>query len=177
MKYLFSLLIISLIGISCTDIGYDLSEESVRHMTYTLTPDNGNPIVLEYVDTAGNRNYMTSTTGALRANTTYRGTITVETESDPMLETTIEEQAENYQVFYFYDNTLEVSSFSYSDKDSDDKPIGLTTTLTTGDASKGKLHVQIRKDLRKEAKNVEDGNPNRSGGEEMVNAQFEVEIQ
>jgi len=82
----------------------------------------------------------------LKPNTVYNTTITLMDESKTPAENIteeIEEESADHQFFYTPTAGLNVS-VAYQDKDVNNLPIGLETTVTTGAASNGKLNVTLK---------------------------------
>ncbi|PIQ20394.1 MAG: hypothetical protein COW65_15270 [Cytophagales bacterium CG18_big_fil_WC_8_21_14_2_50_42_9] len=82
----------------------------------------------------------------LKPNTVYNTTITLMDESKTPAENIteeIEEESADHQFFYTPTAGLNVS-VAYQDKDANNLPIGLETTVTTGAASTGKLNVTLK---------------------------------
>ncbi len=177
-KYFTLIIFASLLFTSCGDDEPEIEneEEVITTLTYTLV-SGGNTVTLSFQDLDGDGAAApTITSGVLTANTTYTGSIELlnETES-PAEDITeeIEEEDEEHQ--FFFDSN--VATVSYDDQDADGNPIGLSTTLTTGDAASGTLTVTLRHEPNKSADGVADGNIANAGGETDIEVTFNVDVQ
>jgi hypothetical protein len=102
--------------------------------------------------------------GNLTANTEYTGTVTILNEIESQdITSVVEEEGEEHQLF-FQALTNSIGTFAYTDKDKNDKPIGLKFTLSTGDATSGNLRVTLRHLPNKSADGVANGNITEAGG-------------
>lgn len=155
-------------------------EELITTITYTLTPQGaGNVVQLKFQDLDGDGGnapvYMTET---LAANTVYSGSITLSNESEtPSEDITeeVEEEAAEHQ--FFFQTDISDLSVTYLDVDADGNPVGLETTLTTGDATNGQLTIILRHEPDKDGENVSQGDITNAGGETDINVTFDVTIQ
>ena len=66
---------------------------------------------------------------------------------------------------------------AYTDMDDDGNPLGVSFTLTTGDASTGNLTIVLRHLLDKNAAGVSDGDITNAGGDTDIEVTFPVVIQ
>jgi len=158
----------------------EVEEEVITTLILTLTPPSGNnPITLSFTDEDGeDGNAPVITTDTLAPNVTYSGVITLLNESVSPAENITEEineEAEKHQFFFDTSEDLNVI-FAYEDEDADGNPIGLETTVTTGDASTGKLTVLLRHEPSKDGDNVADGDITNAGGETDIQVDFPVII-
>lgn len=183
-KYLiFSLFIaITLFVTACgdDDTMIENPEEVITTLTYTLTPDGGgNTVVFSFVDLDGDGgNAPVLMTDNLQANTTYQGAIALLNESESPAEDIGEEVAEEdleHQLFYV--STVPGLTVSYSDADSEGNPVGLETTLVTGDAGTGTLTIILRHEPDKSATGVAEGSIANAGGETDIEVVFDVIVQ
>ena len=67
-------------------------------------------------------------------------------------------------------------NYMYEDEDGDGNPIGLETTMITGDPSTGTLTVILRHEPDKNADGVSDGDITNAGGETDIEVDFPVVI-
>ncbi|MEO1713252.1 MAG: type 1 periplasmic binding fold superfamily protein, partial [Bacteroidota bacterium] len=88
----------------------------------------------------------------------------------------IEEEDDEHQLFYQIASDLNLT-VAYEDADGNNNPVGLLTTITTGDASTGTLTVTLRHEPAKDASGVSDGDIANAGGETDIEVIFDVEIQ
>ncbi|MEM1219381.1 MAG: type 1 periplasmic binding fold superfamily protein [Bacteroidota bacterium] len=176
------MLLLPLVFMACDDERVDpQTEELITNLTLTLAPAGaGAPIVLSFtdVDGEGGAEGVFSTT-PLMANTTYAGSVTLLNTADGAtadITRDIEADEESYQLFYQAMMGLNLTA-GYEDADANNNPIGLLTTITTGEASTGTLKVTLRSQLTKNAAGVSDGDISNAGGDTDFEVVFEVEIQ
>ena len=157
-------------------------EEVITTLTATLTPvGGGNTITLQTRDLDGDGpNAPTITvSGPLAINKTYNGSLTLLNETVTPAENIneeIEEEAEEHQ--FFYQLTNGIGNITYTDLDSNGKPIGLTFTLTTGSTTgTGNLTITLRHELNKSAAGVSNGDITNAGGETDIQATFGITVQ
>lgn len=177
------LLSVSFLFTACDDeeVVIPNEEELITVVTLTLTPEgSGTPVVLSFTDVDGDGGAdPVFSTEALAANTTYSGSITLLNTADGANEDItreVEEEDEEHQLFYTIGAGLNLT-VAYDDADADNNPIGLMTTVTTGDASTGNLTITLRHEPDKNATGVAEGNLANAGGETDIEVTFEVEIQ
>ncbi|MFT2010795.1 hypothetical protein ACMA1I_19125 [Pontibacter sp. 13R65] len=110
----------------------------------------------------------------LKANTTYRGTLTILNESNPNapIDLTAEIRAEgyNHDVFYIVDGAS--LSIQKTDLDRNNRAIGLETTAATTSPSTGTLRVVL-----KHQPGLKSGSSNIDTGETDIDITFPVFIQ
>ncbi|MEM9822081.1 MAG: type 1 periplasmic binding fold superfamily protein [Bacteroidota bacterium] len=178
LKALSFLLVTSMFVASCGDdepmIPDDL--EVITQMSYILTPTaGGDAITLNFDDPDGDGgNAPTVTGGTLSANTSYTGRITL---SNPDEDVTpeITEEDEEHQFFFAISGAN--LTIDYADMDANGDPIGLTTTLTTTDASSGNLTITLRHKPDKAGTGVAGGDISNAGGDTDIEVTFSVDIQ
>lgn len=156
-------------------------EEVITTLIYTLTPDSGGDVVtLSFKDLDGDGGDAPEvTSGTLQANTTYTGSLSLLNEAESPAENVneeIEAEQEDHQFFFLVSTGLNVS-VDYADKDSNDQPLGLLTSVTTSDASQGQLTVVLRHQPDKSADGVASGSIDNAGGDTDIEAAFNVDIQ
>ncbi len=158
-------------------------EEVITTITVSLTPvGDSTPIVFRSQDLDGDGpNDAMVTFGTLTANTTYLGTVELLNELEDPAEDITEEVAledDEHQMFYTPINGAESSIMvMYTDADDDGNPIGLTFSLTTGDAATGNLSVVLRHLLDKNASGVAEGDITNAGGDTDIEVSFPITIQ
>lgn len=175
---LFAVLFISITSCKDDDPVDENEEELITNVTFTLTPTAGDPVTLSFVDPDGDGN-GTVTGGTLAANTTYTGAIVLTNESESPAEDITEEVQEedlDHQFFFSASAGLNVT-VSYGDADANGNPLGLATTVTTGDASTGTLNVTLLHEPAKDASGVSDGDITNAGGEADVDITFDITVQ
>ena len=158
----------------------EVEEEVITTLILTLTPPSGNnPITLSFTDEDGDGgNVPVISTDTLAPNVTYSGVITLLNESISPAENIgdeVSEDAEEHQFFFDTSDGLN-AIVSYEDEDADGNPVGLETTVTTGDASTGTLTVILRHEPSKDNDNVSDGDITNAGGETDIEVDFPVII-
>lgn len=115
----------------------------------------------------------------LMENTTYTVSVEFLNELESPAENIteeVEEEADEHQVFVIPGAGLNLT-YAYNDEDGNGNPIGLSGTVTTGDASTGNLTVTLLHEPNKSAANVSSGDPANAGGETDVTVTFTVNIQ
>lgn len=95
--------------------------------------------------------------------------------SGPVLTRHIEDDAENHQVFFRISEGLDMSVV-YDDKDCNGNPLGIRTTLSTGQPSTGTLTITLLHGPDKFADGVSDGDITNAGGLVDFECTFDVEI-
>jgi len=155
-------------------------EELITTLRYTLTPsDGGTPIQLSFVDLDGDGgDDPTIVGGTLKANETYSGVMILLNESEsPSENITAEVSEEDTDHQFFFQTTVTGLSVVYADQDSDGNPLGLESTLTTGEAASGTLTVTLRHQPNKDAAGVSDGNIAEAGGETDIEVIFPINVE
>ena len=154
-------------------------EELITTFTYTLSAAGAAPVVLSFTDLDGDGgNAPVINGGTLQANTTYTGTIDLLNEAESPAESITEEIAEEKEdhQFFFATDGLDLR-FAYEDLDANQQPVGLSTTLLTGDAGTGNLRITLRHEPSKSATGVSMGNIDNAGGETDIEVTFPVTVQ
>ncbi|WP_041265024.1 hypothetical protein [Bernardetia litoralis] len=151
-------------------------EEVITTLTYTLTADGQPTVVLSFKDLDGDGgNSPVITGGTLAANTVYEGKIELlnEIEGEDITEE-IEEEDDEHQ-FFFSATGLDLA-VAYNDTDGTN-PVGLQTTVSTGEATTGTLKVTLRHEPSKDAEGVSDGVITNAGGETDIEVEFDVTVE
>ena len=115
----------------------------------------------------------------LNANATYIGSIQLLNESASPAEnitSEILEEAEDHQFFYGIQSILN-AQVSYRDSDANGNPLGIKTTLESGEACIGVLRIVLRHEPDKYADGVPEGDITNAGGETDIEVDFEVSIE
>ncbi|KAA3622580.1 MAG: type 1 periplasmic binding fold superfamily protein [Bacteroidetes bacterium] len=155
-------------------------EEVITTLTYTLTPVSGGDVVtMTFQDLDGDGgNDPVITGGTLAANTAYVGELNLLNETETPahdIGAEVKEEDEEHQFFYQVAGGLNLS-VTYADVDADGNPVGLSTTLSSGDASQGQLTIILRHQPDKGAAGVSTGDVTNAGGETDIEVTFDVEI-
>ena len=170
----------ALLAFSCSndDNGPVNEEEVITTVTTTLT-GGGQVIALTSRDLDGDGPNAPAITvsGNLIANTTYTGTVSFLNETvspaDNITEE-VEEEGVDHQIFYQLPAAL--GTVTYTDLDLNGKPIGLTFTLTTGNAGTGNLTVTLRHLPNKSATGVAAGDITNAGGATDASVTYPVTV-
>ncbi|MEL7220142.1 MAG: type 1 periplasmic binding fold superfamily protein [Bacteroidota bacterium] len=163
------------------DVVVDDGEELITTLTMVLQPNTGGTAqTVSFTDLDGDGGddpVIGSLT--LEANTTYTTAVTFLNESETPAENVTEEimeEDDEHQVFYAISSGLNLT-VKYEDQDGEGNPLGLLTTITTGDAGSGALTVTLLHEPDKNADGVAEGSPTNAGGETDIEVVFPVEIQ
>lgn len=185
LTYKFLLAISSILFLTITsckddDPVIEEEEEVITDLVYTLVSTSGNTVVLSFSDPDGDGgNDPTVTGGTLSANSTYTGSIVLtnasETPAEDITAEIAEEDAE-HQFFFAASSGLN-ATIAYGDQDGNGNPVGLSSTITTGDASSGTMTVTLRHEPDKSASGVASGDITNAGGETDIEVTFDVTIQ
>jgi len=186
MKFIFLLAAISIV-FSCSDDDDETpviinEEEEITTLSLTLTPmGGGTTVVLSSQDLDGEDgpNAPVIMVENLAANTSYQGVIEVLNEMESPAEDITEEVAEedeDHQFFFQLTGGAAVT-VTYDDADSDNNPLGIMTTLTTGDAGTGNMVVTLRHLLDKNAAGVAEGDITNAGGDTDIEVTFPITIE
>jgi len=174
-------LVISLVFTACRkDDPPPISEEElITTLTYTLTSVNGEIVVLNFADLDGDGgDEPIISSGTLRSDQTYLGTLVLLNESETPSENITEEIAEEDEEHqFFFESNIAGLSFNYNDQDADGNPIGLSSTLITGSAGSGSITITLRHEPNKTAEGVSDGDIANAGGETDIEVTFQVDVE
>ena len=116
-------------------------------------------------------------TNILRPNTEYTSVLLMLDESvEPASNITNQVAIEgvDHQVFYVVDGTN--MSIEYIDTDTDGNPLGILTSITTGDPGTSSLTIVLRFQPDKSAIGVNQGDLNNAGGDTDIEVTFEIEV-
>lgn len=149
-------------------------EEVITTLTATLT-GGGSTVTMSFQDLDGDGpgTPTINVSGPLSANTTYSGSLDLLNETETPAESItaeIEEEDDEHQ--FFFSSTGSVGTFAYTDMDGDGNPVGLTFSLTTGDATTGTVTIILRHEPMKDASGVSDGDITNAGGETDISVTF-----
>jgi hypothetical protein len=182
MKFLKSILALAIVSpgfYSCNtdDPIIPNEDELITTVIYTLTPiAGGDEVVFSFKDLDGDgSNPPEIINGILAANSSYTGVLSIlnETETPPEdIGEEVEDESDEHQFFLLHDGTLE-ATISYEDTDVNGNPLGLETSLETGDASTGELIIT----LKHQPKKPNNGTLTDAGGITDIEVKFTVVIQ
>lgn len=156
-------------------------EELITTLKYTLTPAaGGNPVIFSFKDLDGDGgNAPVIATGILAANTSYLGNLELLNElTQPVTNITEEIRTEGtaHQFFFRLSGGL-ISTIQYDDSDTDGRPLGIKTKLSTSSVSAGSLTITLRHEPDKSAQGVANGDITNAGGETDIEITFNVQVQ
>ncbi|GAA4230666.1 hypothetical protein GCM10022291_01370 [Postechiella marina] len=176
----------SLILTSCSsdddghDDDHDHEEELITTVIYTLTEkntdvDDNSSITLTFTDIDGpggeNPSYAVSET--LLSNTEYTGKLQLlNATDDPAEDITEEVKEEADEHEFFFSSTISGLTISKNDTDEDGNPVGIESTLTTGDAGTGTLTIILKHEPTK----PNDGTSANAGGSTDVEVTFDISV-
>lgn len=155
-------------------------EELITTLTYTLVSTDGNESVsLIFKDLDGDGGASPEIIGGtLSANKTYNGTLELLNEIESPKEIITEEISEENDAHqFFFQSTVQGLSVDYNDSDSNGKPLGLRTVLTTSDSGSGNLTITLRHEPNKTENGVADGDISNAGGETDIEVTFPINVQ
>ena len=174
------MLVLALFLTACNDDDpiIENEEELITTLGYTLT-SGGETVTLLFQDFDGDGGEAPIITGGtLTANTNYVGSMQLLNESETPTEDITEEIAEeddDHQ--FFFETDIPGLSFIYTDGDSAAQPVGLSSTLSTGNAGSGTITITLRHEPNKSAEGVSDGDITNAGGETDIEVTFPVDVQ
>ena len=176
-----SLLCISIALSSCEkDPQIPNEEELITTVTYTLMPVNGGETVFfsfRDLDGDGGQSPVVIT-GRPKAHTVYNAVVGLYNESVSPVDTItneVLEEALEHQFFYTFSDLN--TSYIYTDLDSENHPIGITTRVTTGEPGDGLLTIILRHLPDKSGTGVSQGDISNAGGETDIEVSFAVIIE
>jgi hypothetical protein len=152
---------------SCSNDDKPVNEDEVITTVTTTLTGGGQIITLASRDLDGDgpNAPVITVSGNLVANTTYTGAVTFLNEiANPVENITAEILAEGVDHQLFYQATNALGTFTYSDTDTNGRPIGLQFTLLTGNAGSGSVIVTLRHIPNKSATGVANGDITNAGG-------------
>jgi hypothetical protein len=179
-----SLALLGLLVISCNNdevVVPPVTNEEELITTVKVTLTNGsNSIVLQSKDLDGDgpNAPVVTVVGNLVANTTYLGSVQFLNESVNPADNITEEilaEDEDHQIFYQLSSGL--GAITYTDNDSNNKPVGLGFTYQTNAMGTGNLIVTLRHLPNKSATGVASGNIANAGGSTDAEVTFPITIQ
>ena len=178
IKLLAVLFISSIVITSCSDndpVEDPNVEELITTVTYTLT--NGSDVVtLKYTDLdgEGGSDGTYAISGPITAGASYTGSIKLENETEtPAENITLEIEEEDDEHEFFYTSTVSGLSIDKTDEDGNGNPVGLETSLTSGNAGSGSITVV----LKHEPSKPNNGTSADAGGSTDIEVTFNVTVQ
>ncbi|WP_439131211.1 type 1 periplasmic binding fold superfamily protein [Polaribacter sp.] len=154
------------------DHHHDHEEELITTVNYTLT--NGNDIVtltFSDPDGEGGNDGTYNISGPLTANTTYTGIVELLNESEsPAEDITEEVKTEGDEHEFFY--STNIATITKTDEDADGNPLGIETSVVTGNAGSGSITVVLIHEPTKPNTGLAN-----AGGSRDVEVTFNVTIQ
>lgn len=178
---LIALLVIPVIfSTSCSNDDAPVNEEEVITTVTTTLVGGGQTITLTSRDLDGDgpNAPVVTVSGNLTAGTTYTGSTTFLNELESPAEditVEVEEEGADHQVFYQLPSTI--GTVTYTDTDTNGKPIGLNFTLVAGTSgSTGTLTVTLRHLPNKTASGVSGGDITNAGGNTDAAVNFSVAV-
>jgi hypothetical protein len=167
---------------SCKKHDHDHHEtELITLIKMTLiAPSVNDTVVFKYEDADGDGgNAPVITNGALKANTTYFGSIEImNTSVTPNIDITkqILNEATAHQ-FFFIEKSNNQFDITYDDLDANGKPLGLKTKWMVKAPGTQSLKVVLRHEPNKNGANVSSGVINNAGGETDIEVVWNVAVQ
>lgn len=182
IKLLAILFIATSVFTACSDDdhvhgGDDHEGEVITTVIYTLTntTNSADTVVFTYTDLdgEGGADGTSVTVGNLKANATYTGSIQLlNATENPADDITKEVKEESNEHEFFYTNTAGLT-ITKTDKDKNNNPLGVDTTVAAGAAGNGTLTVVLKHEPTK----PNDGTAAGAGGSTDVEVTFDVTIQ
>jgi hypothetical protein len=180
LKLIALLAIPVLFSTSCSNDDAPVNEEEVITTVRVTLVGGGQTIVLESRDLDGDgpNAPVLTVSGNLTAGTTYTGSTTFLNELESPAEditVEVEEEGADHQVFYQLPSTI--GTVTYTDTDTNGKPIGLNFTLVAGTSgSTGTLTVTLRHLPNKTASGVSGGDITNAGENTDAAVSFSVAV-
>lgn len=173
----FALVFVALL-FSCKDPEPIHEEEVINKITWEFTAPDNSTVTASYTDPDGDGPNPAQVINAnLVPNTTYTARLrlfntlgTTEAEITPEV---IEESTE-HQVFYLH--AVGGLTIAYDDQDSNGKPVGLNTRVTTTSPAAGPIRIVLRHRPDKAAAGVQNGDITKAGGESDIDISIPSDI-
>ncbi|WP_396209410.1 type 1 periplasmic binding fold superfamily protein [Flavobacterium sp.] len=180
LKLIAFFVIPTLFSTSCSNDDAPVNEEEVITTVTTTLSGGGQIITLTSRDLDGDgpNAPVVSVSGNLVAGRTYSGSTTFLNElENPAEDITgeVEEEGTDHQVFYQLPSSI--GTVTYSDTDTNGRPVGLNFTLVAGTAgSTGTLTVTLRHLPNKTASGVSSGSITNAGGNTDAAVTFSLAV-
>ena len=155
-------------------------EELITTVNFTLTPvDGGDSVTMSFEDLDGDgEEEPVIVGGTLSAFTVYNGSLDLLNKTETPAESVTEEiEEEDDEHQFFFETTVPGLTVVYSDADDDDFPVGLLTSVSTGDVGSGTLTVTLKHEPVKDAEFVAQGDITNAQGETDIQVTFPVNVQ
>jgi hypothetical protein len=180
LKFLPIMLVAISITSSCDNDPKEVNEEEVITTVTTTLMAGTTTIILKSKDVDGDGPTLpvVSVSGDLKINTRYTGTTTFMNElKTPAENITNEIKEEGIEHQLFYQVPAAIGAFTYTDKDSNNRPLGLEFELRTGAAAAtGALTVTLKHKPNKSAAGVNSGDIKNAGGSTDAEVSFPVKV-
>ncbi len=177
--FVFSLICMYLFGCEPIDPVIPNEEELITTLELRLvSSDQQDTILFSFKDLDGDGGLSPVIQNEkLKVHTSYNGMLTLRNDainppSDISME--VEEEGNAHQFFYVVKNAG--ITIQYADKDANGNPIGLKTSITTGNESNGELTIILRHNPDKFGSSVSDGLIDQAGGETDIEVTFKVDV-
>ena len=154
---------------------HDHENEVITTVNYTLT-DGSDEVTLTFIDLdgEGGEEGEINISGPLSANTTYTGTIELlNATEDPAEDITEEIMEEDDEHEFFYTSTVAGLAITKTDVDGNDNPLGIETSVTTGEAGSGSISIVLKHEPTK----PNNGSAEDAGGSTDIEVTFNVTVQ
>ena len=155
-------------------------EEVITTLTATFTPIAGGETVVltsRDLDGDGPDAPVLTVVGDFVVGTTYTGGVTFLNETESPVENIteeVQEEGDEHQIFY---QAGSLGTFTYTDQDVNNKPIGLNFTfIATETPATGNITITLRHEPSKDAEGVANGDITNAGGSTDATATFEVAV-
>ncbi len=113
--------------------------------------------------------------GTLKSNTVYDAVIRLFNGEEDVIATEIINEKETHQFFFETEGGITIQ---YADEDANDLPVGIETTVVTGALNDPHIHIQLLHELDKTAEGVEEGDPQKAGGDTDIEVEIEnIEVE
>jgi len=157
-------------------------EEVITTLNLFLTPEEGGEaLTFTYRDLDGDGSNPEISSSVLSANTTYTGRVEFLNElENPAEDITLEvlKEADEHQVFYIVEDSLNSNLAYIGTLDSDGNPIGIEFRLSTVGASQGNFTVILIHEGDKNAPGASEGSlSDEVGGETDIEVTFNITVE
>ena len=179
---LYLLIILITINTACTDKGHGNEQELITTLIYSLNQigPSTDSVIMTFrdLDGEGGNPPVVTVSGPLKANSAYQATLKLLNESvTPATDFTedVRKEGTSHQFFFSKNGTLNITT-SYTDTDSNGRPIGISSAIIASGPSSGKIIITLRHEPNKSATGVSNGDITNAGGETDIEVSFDVEI-
>lgn len=186
--YLILLLFSTTFMIGCDDDAPEIEneEEVIAGVTLTFTPvSGGTPLSFTYTDPDGNGAQQPAITPiVLNANTPYRLDISLTGLNGEDITAEVREEADEHMFFFGWSDPVfetpagtgnipsRTGTVNYTDSDSKNQPLGLTTLWATGDPATGKFTT-----ILKHQPNIKSGTSTVNDGETDLEIEWDITVE